>query len=161
MIRKLEDKIVPRSKLARLADSLHQSSKKIVSTNGCFDLLHLGHMEYLKQASELGDVLIIFLNSDISVKSIKGPNRPIHNQTARSLQLAALEVVDYVTIFDEDTPENVLTEVKPHLHVKGGDYKISEIKERTVVESHGGTVKLLPLIPGYSTTDLIEKLKTI
>ncbi len=132
--------------------------KKVVSTNGCFDLLHWGHLSYLESAKKLGDLLIIGINSDRSVKALKGPTRPIFPEKVRALQLAALESVDFVFIFDEDTPVTFLEQLKPAIHVKGGDYDPSQLPEREVVEKNGGKVICLPFIDGYSTTSLIQSL---
>ncbi|SNR60774.1 bifunctional D-glycero-beta-D-manno-heptose-7-phosphate kinase/D-glycero-beta-D-manno-heptose 1-phosphate adenylyltransferase HldE [Desulfurobacterium atlanticum] len=134
---------------------LREKGKKIVFTNGCFDILHRGHIEYLKKAKELGDVLIVGLNSDDSVKRIKGKDRPINRQEDRAELLASLEFVDYVVIFDEDTPYNLIKEIKPHVLVKGGDYKLEEIVGREFAKK---TITL-PFIEGYSTTFLIEKMR--
>ncbi len=134
---------------------LREKGKKIVFTNGCFDILHRGHIEYLKKAKELGDVLIVGLNSDDSVKRIKGKDRPINKQEDRAELLASLEFVDYVVIFDEDTPYNLIREIKPDILVKGGDYKIEEIVGREFAKK---TV-ILPFMEGYSTTAIIEKVR--
>ncbi len=134
---------------------LREKGKKIVFTNGCFDILHRGHIEYLKKAKELGDVLIVGLNSDDSVKRIKGKDRPINKQEDRAELLASLEFVDYVVIFDEDTPYNLIKEIKPDVLVKGGDYKLEEI----VGKEFAKKTITLPFIEGYSTTSIIEKMK--
>ena len=134
---------------------LKAKGKKIVFTNGCFDILHRGHLEYLKKAKKLGDVLIVGLNSDDSVRRIKGKNRPINKQEDRAELLASLQFVDYVVIFSEDTPYNLIKEIKPDVLVKGGDYKIEEIVGREFAKE---TV-VLPLIEGYSTTSIIERMK--
>lgn len=158
-MRKLESKILNRKDAARLGQELRASGKKIISTNGCFDILHWGHLQYLEKARELGDALVVAVNADASVKKLKGPTRPIQNETLRARQLAALECVDYVMIFPEDTPEQILSELKPHIHVKGGDYTPERLPESKVVEAGGGKVVCLPLAEGFSTTSLIEKLK--
>ena len=141
-----------------LADSQNQT---IILTNGCFDLLHPGHIDYLTKAKALGDQLIIGLNSDQSVQSIKGPTRPINNQQFRASMLLGLKPVDAVVIFDEDTPINLINTIKPSIHVKGGDYIAEELPEHQTVVSNGGTVKILPFLDGYSSTSLIEKIKQI
>lgn len=158
-MRLFKDKFIPFSQLREHANALHDKNLKIITTNGCFDLLHLGHVEYLLEAKALGDVLICGINSDASVKKLKGPDRPIHNQEVRAKIIAALEAVDYVTVFDEDTPQQFLTLVRPAIHVKGADYSGKELPERKVVEAGGGKIVLLKFIDGYSTTGLLEKLK--
>ena len=130
--------------------------KSVVFTNGCFDLLHLGHLTYLKQASDLGDVLIVGLNSDSSVRKLKGEKRPILNETNRSSIIAALEFVDFVVIFDEDTPLNILSKLKPNTLVKGGDYSIDQV----VGKQFANQVKILPFIKGHSSTSIINKILT-
>ncbi len=137
-----------------------ERGKKIVFTNGCFDLIHLGHVRYLKKAKTFGDVLIVGLNSDSSVKRLKGKSRPIMPQTARAEVLAALNPVDYVVIFNEDTPERLISLIKPDVHVKGGDYEGKELPEKSLVESYGGEVVIVDEEEGYSTTSLIEKIKS-
>ena len=129
----------------------------IVFTNGCFDILHKGHITYLSEARELGDYLIVGLNSDRSVTQIKGPERPINNQRFRSEKLLALNSVDDVIIFDEDTPQNLINELQPNILVKGGDYKKNEIVGAREVEEKGGEVVIVPLVPGYSTTKIIKE----
>ena len=129
----------------------------IVFTNGCFDILHKGHITYLSEAKELGDYLIVGLNSDRSVTQIKGPERPINNQDFRSEKLLELNSVDDIIIFDEDTPQNLINELQPNILVKGGDYKKNEIVGAREVEKKGGEVVILPLVPGYSTTEIIKE----
>ena len=129
----------------------------IVFTNGCFDILHKGHITYLSEAKELGDYLIVGLNSDRSVTQIKGPERPINNQCFRSEKLLELNSVDDVIIFDEDTPKNLINELQPNILIKGGDYKKNEIVGAREVEEKGGEVVILPLVPGYSTTKIIKE----
>lgn len=156
MNRGFKEKRVDFNTLDGFSFSIKVQGKKIVSTNGCFDILHLGHIRYLQEAKRLGDVLFVGINSDRSVKEIKGPTRPIQSQEARAEILAALECVDYVCIFDESTPEELLKRLKPNIHVKGGDYSGVEIPEKKVVESLGGTVKFLNFTEGYSTTKILE-----
>lgn len=134
--------------------------KKIVFTNGCFDLLHRGHVEYLAKARDLGDFLWLGLNSDSSVRSLKGPQRPIQSEQDRALILASLEFVDAVTIFSESTPLELLKKVRPSLHAKGGDYDVESLPETPIVRSLGGEVVILPLSEGKSTTGLVEKIKS-
>ena len=137
----------------------NRSAKKIVFTNGCFDLLHVGHVRYLNQAKSCGDVLVVGVNSDNSVKKLKGPTRPIQNELHRAEILLNLKVVDFVTIFDQDTPEELIKIVKPDDLVKGGDWKIEQIAGSHFVQSYGGKVLSLTFIEGQSTTSLIEKSK--
>ena len=134
-----------------------QANKKIVFTNGCFDLLHVGHVRYLEQAKQLGDLLFVGLNSDESVKRLKGPLRPIQNQDDRAEILAALRCVDFVSVFDEDTPYQLIKKVRPQILVKGGDWKIEAIVGHDLVTSWGGQVYSLTFIDGKSTTSLISK----
>lgn len=133
-------------------------NEKIVFTNGCFDILHLGHLTYLMQARELGQRLVIGLNSDASVQKLKGPQRPIQHQEARGLILAALRFVDAVILFDEDTPENLIRQIQPHILVKGSDYEGKAIAGAEFVKQQGGQVVLLDFVPGYSTTSILSKI---
>lgn len=133
--------------------------KKIVFTNGCFDILHIGHLRYMQEAARLGDILVIGLNSDSSVRKLKGSERPINNQDDRAELLSALEFVDYVIIFDEDTPYNLIRKIQPDILVKGGDYNTDNVVGRDIVEARGGSLKLLPFIEGKSTTSIINKIK--
>jgi glycerol-3-phosphate cytidylyltransferase len=132
----------------------------LVFTNGCFDLLHPGHVSYLRAARALGDALIIGLNSDISINKLKGPSRPVVPEFDRATVLEALESVDAVVVFDEDTPIRLLREVKPAVYVKGGDYRVEDLPEAEVAAEIGAEVKILPFETGYSTTALIEKIRT-
>ena len=152
----LTQKIYHRNKLASI---LHQEKAKeniVVTTNGCFDVLHLGHLRYLQAARELGDLLVVAVNSDSSVRQLKGENRPLVPEAERAEMLAGLECVDYVVIFPELTPIDLLSELKPSIHVKGGDYKLEQLIERDVVEANGGKVIVGLNVPGKSTTNLIE-----
>jgi len=133
-------------------------NKKIVFTNGCFDILHRGHVEYLNKSKELGDILIVGLNSDDSVKSIKGPNRPINDQESRSIVLASLFFVDAVIYFKEDTPLNLIGSINPDILVKGKDYKEEDIIGYDIVKSNGGKIITIDLVEGYSTSNIIGKL---
>jgi len=134
--------------------------KKIVFTNGCFDILHAGHFDYLMKAADMGDILIIGLNSDDSVRRLKGPGRPINNQNARAIALASLFYVNAVVIFNEDTPYDLIKIVQPDILVKGSDYKTKDIAGHDIVKARGGKVVTVDLLAGYSTTGLIEKLKS-
>ena len=142
-------------------DSLREQNRKVVFTNGCFDLIHAGHVTYLRQAKSYGDVLIIGLNSDSSLKKLKGPGRPILDQYDRARILGAFEFVDYIVLFDEDTPEDLIKAVKPDVLVKGRDYGIEDIVGADFVTSYGGEVKRCPLVKGKSTSELIKKIKEI
>jgi rfaE bifunctional protein nucleotidyltransferase chain/domain len=136
-----------------------RKDKKVVFTNGCFDLLHVGHIRYLKEARSKGDILIVALNSDASVKRLKGPTRPIQNETDRSEILAALESVSATVIFTEDTPEIIIKLIKPDILVKGGDWKIDQIVGGEFVQSYGGQVLSLLFIDGKSTTSIVSKIE--
>ena len=157
-LQSLEKKIVPPENLGKLITELKSQGKTIITTNGCFDILHLGHIKYLHEAKQLGDILIVGINSDASVKKLKGPKRPINSEQVRALQLSGLESVNYVTIFEENTPEKLLAVLKPNFHVKGGDYSPGQLPEKTVVESNGGKVICLSMIKGFSTTELLKKM---
>ena len=151
--------VVTREQLKDLGERLRKEGKIIVSTNGCFDILHVGHSRILKESRALGDVLIVGLNSDESVSRLKGPTRPINKQDDRAELLCALECVDYVSIFPEDTPVEFLKELKPGKHVKGADYKPEDLQETPVVRQFGGEVVILGLVPGKSTSSVVEKIK--
>lgn len=154
----IEQKIVSRDFFKEEALKLH--SQKIVFTNGCFDVLHFGHVHYLLEARKLGDVLVIGLNNDESVRRLKGPTRPINGEKERAFVLAALACVDYVTLFEEDTPEELIKTVQPDVLVKGGDYALDQIVGADFVRRNGGTVTTIPFVEGYSSTHIIEQLKT-
>jgi len=136
-----------------------ENKERVVFTNGCFDLLHLGHLTYLSQARSLGEVLIVGLNSDSSVRKIKGSQRPIKTQDERRLHLAALSFVDAVIIFEDETPAELIAALQPDILVKGGDYRPEEVVGRETVEKAGGQVVILPFLSGYSSTKLIQKIK--
>ena len=136
---------------------MKESGSVIVFTNGCFDILHKGHLTYLNHARKLGNYLIVGLNSDVSVSNLKGSDRPINSQNFRSKQLLDLDAVDDVIIFNENTPQNLINELQPNILVKGGDYKKNEIIGAREVEEKGGKVVILPLVPGYSTTKIIKE----
>ncbi|MFA6431490.1 MAG: D-glycero-beta-D-manno-heptose-7-phosphate kinase [Candidatus Margulisiibacteriota bacterium] len=154
----LANKVKTRKELAQIVRSLKNENQSIVFTNGCFDILHLGHVRYLREAKKLGDILIIGLNSDSSVKNLKGPDRPYISEMERAEILASLECVDFVTIFSEPKPDELIKIVRPTFHVKGGDYKISELPEKKLVESFGGKVVVIPAIEGRSTTNIVERI---
>ncbi|MDZ4833575.1 MAG: D-glycero-beta-D-manno-heptose 1-phosphate adenylyltransferase [Candidatus Melainabacteria bacterium] len=151
--------VVQRGELAALLQKARDQKRIVVTTNGCFDILHVGHVRILQQSRALGDLLVVGINGDDSVKRLKGPTRPINSSADRAELLAALACVDYVTVFDEDTPVEFLHEAKPDIHVKGSDYKPSDLAETPVVESYGGRVEILALVPGKSTTNLVEKIR--
>jgi len=151
--------IVDFNEIEKICNSLREQNKKIVFTNGCFDILHRGHIEYLTKAKEFGDVLIVGLNSDTSVKRLKGKDRPINSESDRARILDALKPVDYVVIFEEDTPLRLIQMVKPDVLVKGGDYKVEEIVGSEYVMSYGGKVEIIPFVEGKSTTKIIQKIK--
>lgn len=146
--------------LKNIVSKLKNEGKKTVFTNGCFDILHLGHVKYLEEAKSLGDILIVGVNSDESVKILKGKSRPIIPENERAEILSALECVDYVVIFNETNPENLIAQLKPAIHVKGGDYVIDEIPESKLVEFFGGKTVILNEIEGKSTSDIIQKILT-
>ncbi len=154
-----DGKILGRDDLVARAATWRMAGKRIVFTNGCFDLLHAGHLSLLSQAAKLGDVLVLAINSDASVRRLKGPERPLVPQEDRAAVLAALGFVDAVTIFDEDTPLEVLQSVRPHVLVKGGDYQLADVVGRELVEGLGGRVELVPLTPEKSTTALVERIR--
>ena len=131
----------------------------VVFTNGCFDIIHLGHVDYLEKARMLGDKLVIGLNSDDSVSRFKGPERPLQDQTSRARILASMQFVDLVVFFNEDTPLNLISELKPNILVKGSDYLAENIVGADVVKKNGGVVKTVDFVPGYSTTRIVEKIK--
>lgn len=135
-------------------------NKKIVFTNGCFDILHIGHLRYMEQATKLGDILVIGLNSDASVRRLKGKERPINNQNDRAELLSALEFVDYIVIFDEDTPYELIKKIQPDVLVKGGDYNPDNVVGKDIVEARGGELRLLQFVEGKSTTNIINKIKS-
>lgn len=153
------DKIVELDQMAKLAESYRGHGKTIVLTNGCFDLLHVGHARYLEEAAALGDVLVVAVNSDSSARRAKGPNRPIVDQHARAALLAALACVDHVLVFDDDTPHKLLRGIRPEVLVKGGDYTIDQVVGREVVESYGGAVRVTSRTKGVSTSGIVSALR--
>jgi len=151
--------LISHKELPRLLRDLRRRKSKIVFTNGVFDILHRGHVDYLGKAKELGDVLILGLNSDASTRRLKGDRRPIFKQNDRAAVLLALEAVDFVVIFGEDTPEKLIEKIRPDILVKGADYKLSEIVGAAFVKAHGGRVRRVKLTAGRSTTAALKKLK--
>ncbi|MBB6002961.1 D-glycero-beta-D-manno-heptose 1-phosphate adenylyltransferase [Arcicella rosea] len=156
-----ENKIVSLEEAIKRTEDWQKEGKKIVFTNGCFDIVHLGHIDYLEKARNLGDKLILGLNTDASVKRLKGETRPVVNEYARSRMMAAFEFIDAVILFDEPTPLEVIQEIQPDILVKGDDYVVETIVGADFVMGKGGEVKTIPLVKGYSTTSLIEKIKQI
>jgi rfaE bifunctional protein nucleotidyltransferase chain/domain len=157
-LKKINNKIIQTTSLLSILLKHKEEGKKIVFTNGCFDILHLGHIEYLAKAADFGDILVVGLNTDKSVKIIKGNERPINNQNARASVLASLFFVDYVVLFDENTPENLIKIIKPNILVKGKDYKLEEIAGADDVINNGGEVHTIELTEGFSTTNIINKI---
>ena len=153
--------ILDRGELLRVRAELRAAGRRLVFTNGCFDILHVGHVRYLAAARALGDALLVAVNSDRSVRVLKGPGRPVMNEAERAEMLAALAAVDFVTAFDEDSPRKLISEVLPDVLVKGGDYALDEIHGREEVERAGGRVLALPFIEGASTTGIIERIKEV
>ncbi len=151
-------KIFSGERLAEHLARLRRQGKRIVFTNGCFDLIHVGHVSTLAQAKTFGDILVVGINTDASVKRLKGDKRPILDQTSRLILLAALEVVDYVTTFEEDTPLTLIRTLQPHILVKGGDWKTETVVGKEVVEHTGGRVVTVRYQDGFSTTKLIERI---
>ena len=151
--------IINRENIADFVDKLHKSGKTVVTTNGCFDILHVGHVRYLQKTKSFADYSIILLNSDKSVRSIKGPTRPINNENDRAEILCALSCVDYVVMFDEDSPRNLLDEIKPDVYTKGADYTLATLPEADIMRKNGTRVEFIEFVQGKSTTATIEKMK--
>lgn len=157
----MQEKVVTTAQLIPLLERARRDKQRIVFTNGCFDLMHIGHTRYLQAAKALGDLLVVGVNSDSSAKSLKkAPDRPIVGEAQRAEVLAALACVDYVVIFPEPDPLNLITALQPDVLVKGGDWPVDRIIGREVVERRGGTVKTIPLVPGMSTTALIQRIRS-
>ncbi len=152
--------ILQRHELNRTVEEIKKSGRRLVSTNGCFDILHVGHVRFLNAARALGDVLIVGVNTDASVRKLKGPARPINNENDRAEILANLNSVDFVCLFDEDTPVEFLQIVQPDVHAKGGDYKTTDLAETPIVESFGGRMEIIDLVPGKSTTCIVDKISS-
>jgi rfaE bifunctional protein nucleotidyltransferase chain/domain len=153
--------IFDREELARVRAGLRAEGRRLVFTNGCFDLLHVGHVRYLAAARGLGDALLVAVNSDRSVRALKGPGRPLVGEGERAEVLAALAAVDFVTVFDEDSPRALIRELLPDVLVKGGDYALDEIHGREEVEAAGGRVLSLPFVAGASTTQIVERVRKL
>jgi D-glycero-beta-D-manno-heptose 1-phosphate adenylyltransferase len=158
--KRLKNKILTKNELDDILLQIREKGLTIGFTNGCFDILHKGHIHYLADASDLADVFIIGLNTDSSVKRLKGPNRPLQDQESRAISLSALVFIDYVVMFGEDTPLELLKIIRPNMLVKGGDYQVETIVGYDLVTSYGGKVITLPLVKGYSTTSIIKKISS-
>lgn len=152
-------KVVELPELKEILSGARMKKWTIVFTNGCFDLVHIGHLRYLEEARSLGDMLVVGLNSDDSVRMLKGNTRPIMTQIERAELLGGLACVDYVIVFSELRPDSLLAEVRPDIHVKGGDYRLEDLPEATVVRSYGGKIALLPFTQGFSTSAIINRIR--
>ncbi len=158
----MSEKILTGTGLAPILDQVRAQKKRIVFTNGCFDLMHVGHTRYLQEARQLGDLLVVGVNSDASVRSLnKAPDRPIVSEAQRAEVVAALGSVDYVVIFTEPDPLNLIAILQPDVLVKGGDWPVERIVGREIVEARGGVVRTIPLVPGVSTTSLIQRIRAL
>ena len=151
--------LVQRTELNNLLKRLREEGKTIVTTNGCFDILHVGHVRYLEKTKSFADILIVALNSDKSVKSIKGDSRPINNENDRAEVLSGLKSVDYVVLFDEDSPIELLLEIKPDVYTKGADYTVETLPEAKPIMEAGGRIEFISFVEGKSTTSIIEKMR--
>ena len=158
-LNKINSKIFSLDDLKNQVNAWKQAGEEVVFTNGCFDIIHRGHIEVLAQTADLGDRLIIGLNSDTSIQKLKGEDRPIIEEQSRAILLASLEFVDAVVIFPEDTPINLISTLLPDVLAKGGDYEIETIVGQEIVQNNGGKVKLVPFVDGFSSTTIIEKIK--
>ena len=150
--------LIPNERIAEFAAALREGGARVVFTNGCFDILHAGHVRYLTAARTLGDILILGLNSDASVRRLKGETRPVNSEADRAEVVGALASVDYVVIFGEDTAEDLIAKVQPAVYAKGGDYTLETLPEARIVESYGGEVTFIPLVAGKSTTGMIARM---
>jgi len=152
--------IVDRENIIKVVNELKQEGKTIVTTNGCFDILHVGHVRYLQKAKKYGDILVVALNSDSSTRALKGPTRPINNQNDRAELLCALSCVDIVVLFDETSPQNLLVEIAPDIHTKGADYTIDTLPEAKAIMNVGGRIEFIDFVEGKSTTNIIAKINS-
>jgi rfaE bifunctional protein nucleotidyltransferase chain/domain len=157
----IQNKIYSREILERECHTWRLMGRKIVFTNGCFDILHHGHLDLVARAADFGNILILGLNTDASVQRLKGSDRPVTNEQDRAFQTASLLCVDAVTLFDEDTPEALIHTLRPDVLVKGGDYTLDTIVGADFVQSYGGSVEIIPFVQGYSTTSIIERIKRL
>lgn len=153
--------LIERDEIKNLVKNIHKQGKTVVCTNGCFDILHVGHVRYLQKTKTFADYSIVLLNSDKSVRSIKGPTRPINNENDRAEILSALRYVDYVVLFDEDSPRNLLDEIKPDVYTKGADYNMETLPEADIMKKNGTRVEFITFVEGKSTTNTIEKMTTV
>jgi len=153
--------LIDSTKIEEFCADLRGNGKHIVFTNGCFDILHAGHVRYLNKAKSFGDCLVLGLNTDASVRRLKGENRPINNELDRAEVMGALKAVDYVVLFDEPTAETLINKVKPAVYVKGGDYTIATLPEAKTVQANGGRIEFVNLVEGRSTSAVIEKIKAV
>ena len=147
--------------IEKLSEILHRAGQKIVFTNGCFDILHAGHVRYLEKARSFGDCLVLGLNTDASVRGNKGPSRPINSELDRAEVVGALKSVDYVVLFGEKTAETIIAKVRPDVYVKGGDYTLETLPEAKIVQSYGGRVEFVQMVAGRSTTNVIKKIEQL
>lgn len=154
------DKVIKQDTAKKIAEKLKKANKKIVLTNGCFDILHIGHAEYLKEAKKLGDFLFVGINSDSSVKKLKGESRPINNEKDRAKLLSYLEFIDYAIIFEEKTADNIIDLIKPDIYVKGGDYTKESLPEYQTLLKYNSEIAFVNFVNGYSTTKILEKIKS-
>ena len=150
--------LLGRKNITEFVKKLHDAGKTVVATNGCFDILHVGHVRYLQKTKTFADYSIVLLNSDKSVKSIKGDSRPINNENDRAEVLMALSCVDFVVMFDEDSPAELLDEIKPDVYTKGADYTMDTLPERDIIIKNGTSVEFIDFVQGKSTTNIIEKI---
>ena len=151
--------LIKREEIRDLIDKIHKQGKTVVTTNGCFDILHVGHVRYLEKTKTFADYLIVLLNSDKSVRSIKGPTRPINNEADRAEILSALRCVDYVVLFDEDSPRNLLDEMKPDVYTKGADYTMETLPEADIMRKNNTRVEFIEFVEGKSTTKIVKQVK--
>ena len=158
-LKKLNNKIYPLQELENKVNAWKQAGEEVVFTNGCFDIIHRGHIEVLAQTADLGDRLIIGLNSDSSIQKLKGEDRPIIDEQSRAILISALSFVDAVILFPEETPINLISTLLPDVLAKGGDYEIETIVGHEIIQNNGGKVKLVPFVDGFSSTTIIEKIK--
>ncbi len=157
-LKKIQNKILTLDELLTSLKKHRENNKKIVFTNGCFDILHRGHIEYLAQAADLADIMVIGLNTDKSVSRLKGLDRPLQDEISRAISMAAIQYIDYVVLFDEETPLNLIENIKPDVLVKGSDYKIEDIVGYNVLMKYGGEIKTIDFVEGYSTTKIVDKI---
>jgi D-glycero-beta-D-manno-heptose 1-phosphate adenylyltransferase len=158
-VQSLQTKILNHSELLQKREEWRAAGKTITFTNGCFDILHAGHIASLAEAAQQGDILVVALNADVSVKALKGESRPLNNEAARAVVLAALQMVDAVTVFSESTPRDLIIALQPDVLVKGGDYRVEDIAGAKEVIENGGKVIINPIVEGFSTTAIIQKMQ--